>query len=319
MPKKTIQIVNHDKLVELVKSHDRTSSEIKSRLAPVLKGLWDSSSRRPNKVIRNEIDFQALRVSFPQFKGVIDYIQLQASVSKKFNRPFKLAPILLLGDAGLGKTMFVSEAARVLKLQYFELSLATATAGFALSGTSLQWGGGSPGFIIKSLAESKIANPIILVDEIDKAGGDTRYSVISSFYSLLEPHTATRFKDEAIPLELDASNVIWIATANESSTINGPILSRMKLFHIKQPLPTEMLGVIDSIYTMLLKHNSLESFLTAYLEDEVKQQLAYLSPREVRLSLDEAMMKAFLDQRDRVCVDDLPSIKQEVQRAGFLQ
>lgn len=316
MSKKTVPIVNHNKLVELVKSHDRRASDIKSRLAPVLKGLW--KSRRPNKVISTEIDFEELRVSFPQFKEVINYIQLQANVSRKFNRPFKLSPILLLGDAGLGKTLFVSEAAKLLHLPYFEMSLATVTAGFALSGTSLQWGEGSPGFIIKALAESKTANPIILIDEIDKAGGDTRYSVISSFYTLLEPHTSSRFKDEAIPLELDASNVSWIATANESSSINGPILSRMKFFHIKQPLPTEMLGVIDSIYSMLLKHNSLESFLTASLEGEVKQHLAYLSPREVRLSLEEAMMKAFLDQRDRVCVDDLPSIKQEVQRVGFL-
>lgn len=316
MSKKTVPIVNHDKLVEFVKSQEKRTSDIKSRLALALKGLW--KSRRPNKVISTEIDFDTLRASFPQFKEVINYIQLQVNVSWKFNRPFKLAPILLLGDAGLGKTLFASETAKLLKLPYFEMSLATVTAGFALSGTSLQWGEGSPGFIIKSLAASKTANPIILIDEIDKAAGDTRYSVISSFYTLLEPHTASRFKDEAIPLELDASNVIWIATANESITINGPILSRMKLFHIKQPLPTEMLGVIDSIYSMLLKHNSLESFLSASLEDEVKQQLAYLSPREVRLSLDEAMMKAFLDQRDWVCIDDLPKNNQEVSRVGFL-
>lgn len=316
MSKKTVTIVTHDKLVEFVKSLDKRSSDIKSKLAPVLKGLW--KSKRPNKVIRNNIDFEALRISFPQFKQVIDYIQLQVNVSRKFNRPFKLSPILLLGDAGLGKTMFVSEVAKLLKLPYFEMSLATVTANFALSGGSLQWGEGSPGFIIKSLSESKTANPIILIDEIDKAGGDPRYSVISSFYSLLEPHTANRFKDEAIPLELDASNVSWIATANESTNINGPILSRMKYFQIKQPLPSEMLGVIDSIYSMLLKHNSLESFLSASLDDEVKQQLVYLSPREVRLSLDEAMMKALIDQRNCVCIDDLSGIKEEVRRVGFL-
>lgn len=316
MSKKTVSLVNHDKLVTYVKALDKRSSDIKSRLGPILKGLWND--RRPNRVIRDEIDFEKLRISFPQFNEVTNYLQLQVQISQKFKRPFRLTPILLLGDAGLGKTLFASEVAKLLKLPYFELSLATVTANFALSGTSLQWGEGSPGFIIKSLSESKTANPIILIDEIDKAGGDSRYSVISAFYTLLEPHTANRFKDEAIPLELDASHVIWIATANESSRINAPILSRMKVSHIKQPLPSEMSGVIDSIYASLLKTHSLESFLNPFLEEEVKQELVYLSPREVRISLEEAMMKAFLDSRDRVIENDIPQLEREVHRVGFL-
>jgi ATP-dependent Lon protease len=304
--------------MDFVKSLDKRSSDIKGRLGPTLKSLWKSRSRRPNKVITKEIDFEKLRVSFPQFNEVINYIQLQADVSRTYDRPFKLSPMLLLGEAGLGKTLFASQCADFLKLPYFELSLTTVTANFALSGGSLQWGEGSPGFIIKSLAESKTANPIFLLDEIDKAGGDSRYSVISVFFSLLEYHTASRFKDEAIPLELDASNVIWIATANEASKISQPILSRMKVFHIKQPPPEEMPGVIDSIYSTLLKRLSLESYLSPKLDDTVMERLFHQTPREVTIALDEAMMKAFLDQRENVIVSDITQLKQEVHRVGFL-
>lgn len=316
MLKKTVSLVNHDKLVTYVKALDKRSSDVKSRLGPTLKGLWND--RRPNRVIRDEIDFEKLRISFPQFNEVTNYLQLQVQVSKKFKRPFRLTPVLLLGDAGLGKTLFASEVAKLLKLPYFEMSLATVTANFALSGGSLQWGEGSPGFIIKSLSESKTANPIILLDEIDKAGGDSRYCVISVFFSLLEYHTASRFKDEAIPLELDASNVNWIATANEVSRISQPILSRMKVFHIKQPPPEEMPGVIASIYTTLLKRHSLESYLSPKLDDDVMKKLFYKTPREVTIALDEAMMKTFLDQRENVIESDITQRKQEVNRVGFL-
>lgn len=318
MLKKTVSIVNHVKLLDFVQSLDKRSSDIKGRLGPTLKALWRSKSKRSNQVINKEIDFEKLRISFPQFKEVINYIQLQANVSRKYDRPFKLSPILLLGEAGLGKTLFASQCASLLELPYFELSLTTVTANFALSGTSLQWGEGSPGFIIKSLAESKKANPIILLDEIDKAGGDSRYSVISVFFSLLEYHTASRFKDEAIPLELDASNVIWIATANDASKINQPILSRMKVFNIKQPSAEEMPGVIDSIYTTLLKRHALETYLNPSLDKDLMQKFFEQTPREVTIALDEAMMKAFLDGRDNIIETDIIKPKQEVHRVGFL-
>jgi ATP-dependent Lon protease len=318
MLKKTVSIVNHAKLREYVESLEKRSADIKGRLAPTLKALWKSKSKKANQVIRKEIDFEKVRVAFPHFKEVINYIQLQANVSRKFGRPFKLSPMLFLGEAGLGKTLFASQLADLLKLPYFEMSLTTVTANFALSGTSLQWGEGSPGFIIKSLAESKTANPIILLDEIDKAGGSTQYSVISVFFSLLEYHTASRFKDEAIPLELDASNVNWVATANEVSRISQPILSRMKVFQIEQPPPQEMPGVIDSIYNALLKRHSLETYLSPKLDATVLEQLFHQTPRAVTIALDEAMMKAFLDGRENILETDITKPKQEVHRAGFL-
>ncbi|MFD0913859.1 AAA family ATPase [Methylophilus luteus] len=316
MSEKTVNLVNKDLLVKFVHSLDKKGSEFQSRFAEVLLNLWHPE--RPLRSITTDIDFELLKIAFPQFKEVITYYQIQVIVSKKLKRPFQACPVLLLGEAGLGKTYFASELAKLLALPYFEFSLATATANFALSGSDTQWGDGRPGFIIKSIAESPVANPFILIDELDKAGKGLRYDPITPFYSLLEPHSARRFRDESIPLDVDVRNVIWIATANEYEMIHGPILSRFKQFVIKQPTPQEMLGVIDSIYSTLRSHSDLGELIAPVLNSECKNQLVNLSPREVRLALDEAIMSALFNDRSELISSDLPRVEKEQRRVGFL-
>jgi ATP-dependent Lon protease len=315
MSEKTINIVDHDKLVKVVNSFQSKSDELKGRVYEVLKNLWNS--KRPHSPIMNEIPFETLYPAFPQFKEVIRYYELQAAVSRKLKRPFHASPVLLLGDPGLGKTYFASELAGLLELPYFEISLATATANFAISGGSMQWGEGRPGMIIDAIAKSQVANPIILIDELDKAKGDERFSAISPFYSLLEPHSAKKYRDEAIAIDVDASHVIWIATANEEIRIHSPILSRFKRFDIKQPTPDEMLGVIDSIYAMLRKQNECEELLSPDLESGIKVQLANMSPRQVRISLNEAITSALLSDRSSLIPDDIPNKEEGDNRVGF--
>ena len=67
-------------------------------------------------------------------------------------------------------------------LPFFEISMNTASASFALTDGNLQWGDASVGFIAKSLSESSIGNPIIMIDEVDKAGGDSRFNPMNSLY-----------------------------------------------------------------------------------------------------------------------------------------
>lgn len=316
MSEKFIRLVDHDKLLEVIDSFKRKDRDIRSLVVDVFKGLWNSN--RLHKSITTNIDFEVLKVSFPQFKEVIKYYQTQATISKRLKRPFTACPVLLLGDAGLGKTYFASELSALLGLPYFEISLATATANFAISGGDMQWARGQPGFIIKSLAKSEVANPVFLIDELDKASKADRYDPITPFYSLLEPHSAQVFNDEAINLKVDASHVIWMATANEEVRIHEPILSRFKRFYIKQPSPTEMLGVIDSIYALLRKRGDLEDLISPTLDLEIKKQIATLSPREVRLALDEAIMSAIFDERTDLIVADLPIQKRGAGNVGFI-
>lgn len=315
MSEKTINLVDKDRLVAFVNSLERKSSEFQSRFHKLLINLWNPE--RPLKSIATEIDFELLKIAFPQFKEVISYFERQVFVAKKLNRPFHVQPVLLIGDPGQGKTYFASVLAKLLDLPYFEISLATATANFAISGSDTQWGEGRPGFIINSIAESEVANPFILIDELDKVGGGNRYNPITPFYSLLEPHSAQKFRDEAVPLDLDVSNVNWIATANEEIRIHAPILSRFKRFDIKQPSPLEMIGVIDSVYKMLYESSDFKELISPELNMELKPLLDTLSPREVRLALDEAITSAVFNNRADLIASDLPKATKGERRVGF--
>ena len=88
-----------------------------------------------------------------------------------------------------------------------------------LTGASAQWQNARPGKIAQALIEGEYANPVVVLDEIDKSGGDHRYDPMGALYTLLERDTAASFKDEFIDVDMDASHILWIATANDDSAI----------------------------------------------------------------------------------------------------
>src|SRR3546814_10143524 len=95
----------------------------------------------------------------------------------------------------------------LLRLHYVAVSMETTTAVWILSGSSQSWNSGGPGIVFNTLAGAPHANPLILLDEIDKAM-DSKYPPTNALYRLLEHHSAARFRDEAFPdIQLDASAI----------------------------------------------------------------------------------------------------------------
>lgn len=292
------------------------SDDVKSRLALTLKRLW--SCERLLRSVSENIDLSSLHQRFPQFEEVTDFYENTIISLARLNLPFEIPPILLQGDPGLGKTFYASELAKLINLPFFEISLATATSSFALSGGSVQWAEGTTGFISETLSSSAVANPVILIDEVDKASVDAKYNPLNVFYGLLEPHSARRFRDEALEIELDASKIIWIATGNYIRNIPAPIQSRMRVFNIKQPDPDKMFTVIESIYDHVIRNKAYGQLLDTQLDDAVINQLANQSPRAVRIAIEEAAFKAIRNQRSLITTADLPMIKKEKYRVGFI-
>jgi ATP-dependent Lon protease len=309
-------IADFNSVKKRVEDLKNRSDDIKSRLAATLKKLWNTE--RLLRAVPESTDFSLLRQRFPHFEEVIDFYQNTVISLARLNLPFEIPPILLQGDPGLGKTYFVSELAKLINIPFSEISLATITSSFLLSGGGLQWSEGSVGLISETLVSSPIANPMILIDEIDKASGDSRYNPMNVFYSLLEPHSAKRFRDEALEIELDASKLIWIATGNYIRNIPAPIQSRMRVFHIEQPAPEKMLTVIGSIYDHIIRNKVYGQLLDSVLDEEVLNKLANQSPRAVRLAIEEAAFKAIRNQRSVITTSDLPITKKEKYRVGFI-
>lgn len=197
-----------------------------------------------------------LAICFPNFKLVIEFYVRQIALQLLNPQAvFYADPVLIIGGAGIGKTAFTYALARVINTPCEIISLSTATSGFVLAGSSPNWGEGRLGKVVEKMASAKKANPLIMLDELDKVGGDNRYDPIGSLYQLLEKETAKGFIDEGLEIPTDCSHIVWLATANKEELIPDPILSRFTIFNVRTPSKHEMIKVVNSIYSNILKEN----------------------------------------------------------------
>src|SRR3546814_6501090 len=130
----------------------------------------------------------------------------------------------------------------------------TTTAVWILSGSSQSWNSGGPGIVFNTLAGAPHANPLILLDEIDKAM-DSKYPPTNALYRLLEHHSAARFRDEAFPdIQLDASAINWVLTANDIERIPLPLRSRMQCFDVPEPNVAQRQSIVAQLYRTLIEN-----------------------------------------------------------------
>jgi ATP-dependent Lon protease len=218
---------------EALASGDGDSLKLALGLA---KQLSATGYRRTLAALPEDGALTALAEDMPNFAPVISFYLGQIALARLAGRNVaRFPPVLLLGPPGVGKTLFAECMAAILGSVCRRVSMATATASWILTGLDRSWSSAKPGQVYLTLAESPMANCIMLVDEIDKAMGDLRYDVLGGFYSLLESDTARLFHDEYVGFPIDASELIWIATANDARTIPAPILSRLTVFDIAAP------------------------------------------------------------------------------------
>jgi ATP-dependent Lon protease len=239
-----------------------------------------------------------LRVRFPHFCAVIDYLVQQLALANlEPGTPLHLPPILLDGDPGVGKTHFCNCVAKALGVPFHEIDLGSGTAGFAIGGLDLGWSTGQPGKIFQVLVNDYYANSIVLLDEIDKANQHDKFDVLGPLYGLLEPGTAVRFEDEAVRMPMDASHILWFATCNNLATIPQPIVSRLTVFTVPLPARDEGRQIAQGIYDDLRTRHGWGRRFAPALAPEVLDALATVAPREMLQILRRAAGRAAIAHR----------------------
>ena len=264
-------------------------------------------------------DMSALYEDLPNFTEVLDDVKRHVALSQDSRDGLELTPMLLLGAPGIGKTHFARQLADLLGTGMNLVPMSSMTAGWLLSGSSSQWKGSRPGKVFEALVDGQYANPVLVVDEIDKASSDAQYDPLGALYSLLEHDTAHAFVDEFAEVAIDASQVIWITTANDERAIPDPILNRMNVFEVPAPTREQARAIAKRLYQSIRRAHGWGERFAPEPTDEVLDTLAELAPREMRRALMTGFGNARLAGRDTLENADLPRSGGSKTRVGFLQ
>ena len=246
-----------------------------------------------------------LKSEQPHFGEVIDFVRQQFALSVARGSPIRIPPVLLLGEPGVGKTHFTKALAKVMEAPLHRVAFDSALTTSSLLGSDRNWANTSNGQVFDLVCLGTHANPIFLLDEIDKASRDDRYNPLASLHSLLEPVTSNKVKDISLELEFDASYITWISTANQHWLIPASIRSRFEEFHIEAPSGEFAIQLATEIEKAVRQEMlPIEFKLTP---SSVVTLLAHLTAREQRQALHRAFANAVVNQRDQLTKHDLPA------------
>ena len=262
-----------------------------------------------------------LRRDFPNFGEAIDQIEYAAALSKMSDRDwFQMQPLLLLGPPGVGKTAFAQAFANILGVYFKRIDVGTMSTASVLVGLSLGWGSGHVGEIFKTITSSQTANPLIMLDEVDKLAGHYMTPLEPTLLSLLEKESSSSFRDEALLLRINCSRILWIATANDMEKMSEPLRSRFNIVNVTAPTKEHLPNVLRSIYRKILQANPWGHKFAKVLGDDVIERLSSYSPRQASNLLLLALGKAAVNGNKTINPADIPNSDSEVAkiRMGFL-
>lgn len=251
----------------------------------------------------------------PHMAEVTALVRLHLKAAIAMDLPTSLPAIMLLGEPGTGKTWYLGRLAALLGVPYRRYPMSGQSLADGLVGASPTWRNARPGLVAQSLLAERVANPLLLVDEVDKARSHAMEDPYRGFYDLLEPEGARSFVDEYLGFSLDASRVLWVLAGNDLSPLPAPIVDRLAVVTVPTPEEAHLRAVAASIYDECNAARCL--FFAAFLEDSVVARLVETNPRGIRKAIIEAMTRAAASGRRILSADDVVVPKPPRRSIGF--
>ncbi|MEP7021545.1 MAG: endopeptidase La, partial [Pseudonocardiales bacterium] len=188
------------------------------------------------------------------------------------------AVLALVGPPGVGKTSLGESVARAMGRKFVRVALGGVRDEAEIRGHRRTYVGAMPGRIVRAIKESGSMNPVVLLDEVDKVGSDYRGDPTAALLEVLDPAQNHTFRDHYLEVELDLSDVMFLATANVLDSIPAPLLDRMELVRLDGYTEDEKVLIArDHLLPRQLSHAGLDHAEVTITEDALRRLAAEYS------------------------------------------
>ena len=181
------------------------------------------------------------------------------------------AIITLVGPPGVGKTSLGESVARAMGRPFVRVALGGVRDEAEIRGHRRTYVGALPGRIVRAITEAGSMNPVVMLDEIDKVGADWRGDPSSALLEVLDPAQNHTFRDHYLEIDLDLSDVVFIATANVVDTIPGPLFDRMEVVSLDGYTEDEKVAIArDHLLARQLERNAVTTDEVRITDDALR-------------------------------------------------
>jgi ATP-dependent Lon protease len=236
--------------------------------------------------------------------------------------------LTLIGPPGTGKTSIGESIARATGREFVRMSLGGVRDEAEIRGHRRTYIGALPGRLVRALRDAGTMNPVIMLDEVDKVGADWRGDPSSALLEVLDPAQNHAFRDHYLDVELDLSQVLFIATANVADTIPGPLLDRMEVIRFDGYTTAEKVAIARGyLWPRQVERNGLkpeevqisedvvETIITEYTREAGVRQLE----RELGTVLRKTATRIASGTADSRVTIDLAAVRDALGRQKFFQ
>lgn len=249
---------------------------LRTYIETVLEMPWKKVSRDNQDIVHAKEILEEDHYGLEKVKDrVLEFLAVRA-LTKKGTSPI----LCLVGPPGTGKTSIARSVARALGKKYVRISLGGIHDEAEIRGHRKTYVGAMPGRIADAMRQAGVANPLMLLDEIDKVSADYRGDVSSALLEVLDGEQNVKFRDHYLEIPLDLSGVLFIATANDASTIPRPLLDRMEVIEVSSYTENEKFHIAKKyLIPKQLERNGLTEEMLSF-SDKALEKIIHNYTRE---------------------------------------